>query len=95
MSNLKVQVKMGHYPGHFQDKIKFQDTSRISRISRTSGHPVGALAIELNSSKAIAGKELSISSWCIASLYIYHFSTVVNFPSEKYSDSTGYRNSWY
>ena len=33
-----------------------------------------ALAIELYSSKAIAGKELSLSSWCIASLYIYHFS---------------------
>ena len=36
-----------------------------------------ALAIELNSSKAISGKELSLSSWCIASLYIYHFLTVV------------------
>ena len=32
-----------------------------------------ALAIEVYSSKAIAGKELSLSSWCIASLYIYHF----------------------
>ena len=31
-----------------------------------------ALAIEPYSSKAIAGKELSLSSWCIASLYIYH-----------------------
>ena len=38
-----------------------------------------ALAIELYSSKAIAGKELSLSSWCIASLYIYHFSTVIDF----------------
>ena len=47
-----------------------------------------ALAIELNGSKAIAGKELSLSSWCIASLYIYHFSTVVDFSSEKYSVST-------
>ena len=44
-----------------------------------------ALAIELNSSKAIAGKELSLSSWCIASLCIYHFSIVVDFSSEKYS----------
>ena len=26
-------------------------------------------------------KELSLSSWCIASLYIYHFSTVVDFSS--------------
>ena len=43
------------------------------------------LAIELYSSKAIAGKELSLSSWCIASLYIYHFSTGIDFSSEKYS----------
>ena len=54
-----------------------------------------ALAIELNSSMAIAGKELSLSSWCIASLYVYRFSTVVDFSSEKYSGSTGHRNSWY
>ena len=44
---------------------------------------------------AIAGKELSFSSWCIASLYIYHFSIVTDFSSEKYSGSTGHRNSWY
>ena len=44
-----------------------------------------ALAIELNSSKAIAGKELSLSSWCIASLYIYNFSTVVDLSSERHS----------
>ena len=42
----------------------------------------------------LAGKELSLSSWCIAS-YIYHFSTVIDFSSEKYSGSTGHRNSWY
>ena len=29
------------------------------------------------------------------SLYIYHFSTVVDFSSEKYRGSTGRRNSWY
>ena len=27
--------------------------------------------------------------------YIYHFSTVIDFSSEKYSGSTGHRNSWY
>ena len=58
------------------------------------GYKPGALAIELNSSKAIAVKELNLSSWCIASLYIYHFSTVADFSSEKYSGSTGHRNSW-
>ena len=54
-----------------------------------------ALNIELTSSKAIAGKELSLSSRCIASLYIYHCSTVVDVSSEKYSGSTGHKNSWY
>ena len=63
--------------------------------SQPVGYKPGALAIELTSSKAIAGKELSLSSWCIASLYIYHFSTVIDFSSEKYSGSTGHRNSWY
>ena len=61
----------------------------------TPGLQTGALAIELYSSEAIAGKESSLSSWCIASLYIYHFSTVIDFSSEKYSGSTGHRNSWY
>ena len=61
----------------------------------TLDYKPSALAIELYSSKAIAGKELSLSSWCIASLYIYHFSTVIDFSSEKYSGSTGHRNSWY
>ena len=37
--------------------------------SQPLGYKPSALAIELNSSKAIAGKELSLSSWCIASLY--------------------------
>ena len=53
------------------------------------GYKLIALAIELNISKATAGKELSLSSWCIASLYIYHFSTVVDFSYEKYRGSTG------
>ena len=45
--------------------------------------------------KAIAGKELRFSSWCIALLYIYHFSAIIDFSSEKYSGSTEHRNSWY
>ena len=66
----------------------------IEVVKATVSKPSG-LPIELYSSKAIAGKELSLSSWCIASLYIYHFSTVIDFSSEKYSGSTGHRNSWY
>ena len=61
----------------------------------TLGYKPSALAIELYSSKAIAGKELSLSSWCIASLSIYHFSTVFDFSSERYRGSTLHRNSWY
>ena len=59
--------------------------------SQSEDYKPSALAIELYSSKAIAGKELSLSSWCIASLYIYHFSTVIGLPSEKYNGSTGHR----
>ena len=54
---------------------------------------LSALAIVLNSTEGIARKESSLSSWCSASLYVYHFSTVVGFSSERYSDSTGHRNS--
>ena len=55
----------------------------------TLSYKLSALAIELNSSIAIAGK--SLSSWCMTSLYIYDFSTVVDFSSKKYSGSTGHR----
>ena len=61
----------------------------------TPGLQTQCFSHELYSLKAIAGKELRLSSWCIASLYIYHFSTVIDFSSEKYSGSTGHRNSWY
>ena len=54
---------------------------------------LSALAIELYHSKAIADKELSLSSWYIASLQVYHFSTVIDFSSEKYSGSPGHMNS--
>ena len=42
--------------------------------------------------KAIAGKEFSLTSWCIVLLYICHFSTLIDFSSEKYSGSTGQRD---
>ena len=63
--------------------------------SQPLGYKMSAIAIELRSSKAIAGKELSLSSWCIVSLYIYHCPTVADFSFEKYSGSTRQRNSWY
>ena len=66
-----------------------------TRTRNPLGYKPSALAIELNSLKAIAGKELSLSSWCIASLHMYHFSTAVDFSSEKYSGSTGHKNSCY
>ena len=70
-------------------------TVRMLMMGQPLGYKSSALAIELTSSKAIAGKELSSSSWCIASLCIYHCSTVVDFSSEKYSGSAGHMNSWY
>ena len=44
---------------------------------------------------ATAGRELSLFSCCIASLYIHNFSTAIDFSSEEDSGSTGHRNSWY
>ena len=57
---------------------KYQSCQGLDSYSQPLGYKPSALAIELNSSKAVAGKELSLSGWCIASLYIYHFSTVVD-----------------
>ena len=53
------------------------------------------LPLNYTAQKSIAFNELSLPSCCFAYLYIYHFSTVINFSSEKYSSSTGHRNSWY
>ena len=47
----------------------------------------------LNDSKANVGNELGLSRWCIASLHIYNFSSVIDFFSEKYIVSTGHRYS--
>ena len=49
-------------------------------------------------SKIVGYKTLIIwyFEWPVpTSLYIYHFSTVIDFSSEEYSGSTGHRNSWY
>ena len=56
--------------------------------SQPYGCKASAVAIKLTSSKAIAGKELSLSCWCVSSIYIYDCLTVVDFSSEKYSGST-------
>ena len=73
----------------YLDKISFS-FGKDSRCrwgdsnSRPLSYEPSALAIELNSSKASAGKELSLSRCCIVSLYIYHFSPVIDFSSGKY-----------
>ena len=36
----------------------------------------------------------TLSRWYIASLHIYHFSTVIDFSSKRYIVSTGHRYSW-
>ena len=74
--------------------IYSEDASDGTPTRNPLGYKPSALAIELNSSKAIAGKELSLSSWCIASLHVYNLSTVVDFSSERYSGSIGHKNSW-
>ena len=45
-----------------------EDADDGTRTCKPLDYKPSALAIELYSSKAIAGKELSLSSWCIASL---------------------------
>ena len=70
-------------------------TVKMPMVRLVLDYKPSALAIELYSSKSIAGKELSLSSWCVGSLYIYHFSTVIDFLSVKHSGSTGHRKSWY
>ena len=42
-----------------------------------------------------AEKESSLSRWCIASLNMYHFLSVIDFSYEKYIVSTGHSYSWY
>ena len=51
-------------------EIYSDDADCETRTRQPLGYKPSALAIELTSSKAIAGKELSLSSWCIAS-FIY------------------------
>ena len=84
-SSEKYSGSTGHRNSWYQRR-NFQSGCRWwDPNSQPLGYKPSALAIELTSSQAIAGKELSLSSWCIASFYIYHCSTVVDFSSEKYS----------
>ena len=48
-------------------------------------------------SLAVVRRETTIQSaeQLCSFIYICHFSTVIDFSSEKYSGSTGHRNSWY
>ena len=41
------------------------------------------LVLEIKTSRAIAVKELSLSSWCIALIHIYHCSDMVDLSSEN------------
>ena len=63
---------------HPRSTVVLLDTGTPATSREIYNYKPSALAIELTSSKAIAGKELSLSSWCISSLYIYHFSTVAD-----------------
>ena len=62
---------------HFAKQLKSYCCERVELIQLVYYiRKPSALEIQLNSSKAIAGKEFSLSRWCIASVYIYHFSTL-------------------
>ena len=39
--------------------------------------------------------QLNFGNCICVIIFFYHFSTVIDFSSEKYSGSTGHRNSWY
>ena len=58
--------------------------------SQLIDYKLSALAIELNSSKLVLGRSVVYPSGV---LYIYHFSSVVDFSSERYIGSTGHRYS--
>ena len=53
--------------------------------SQTLGFKQSALTIVLNSLKASAGKELSLSRWCVVSLYNYHFLQYLSLTSHTRS----------
>ena len=75
----KYSGSTGHRTPGTSTGIYSKDADGESRTRIPLDYKPSALAIELYNSKAIAGKELSLSRWCIASLYIYHFSTVIDF----------------
>ena len=78
-------------------EIYSKDSRGKNSNSQTLDYKPIALAIGLYSSICLCWdrKELSLSSLCIASLYIHNFSTEIDFSSEKYPGSTKHRNSWY
>ena len=57
-------VEHGTFSCQPDERCRWRDSN-----SQPLAYKSRALAIELYSSKAIAGKELRLSSWCIASLY--------------------------
>ena len=64
----------GHRNSWYQWRNFSEDADDGTRSnSQPLDYKPSALAIELYSSKAIAGKELSLSSWCIVSLYFLLF----------------------
>ena len=75
-------------------KFKVRMLKETIELATTGLHSQCSSHWAIQLKKPIALKELRLSSWCIASLYICHFSTVIDFSSEKYSGSTGHRNSW-
>ena len=93
-SSEKYIGSTGHIYSWYSQRRHSEDANGDWNSQRL-GYKSSALAVELNDSKPSSGKELSLSRWCIESLYIYHFSSVIDFSSEKHIGSTGHRYSWY
>ena len=76
--------------------VSFNINKETSCNSRSSKHVLSFLSIfQKQEEWNICCRSICLTYNIEASLYIYHFSTVVDFSSVKHSGSTGHRNSRY
>ena len=81
-----VQYSRKHDDGTDLLNFRYCDPPVLSRTSEKKNHSIN----HINKTKENKfkwkdrRKKLSLSSWCITSLYIYHFLTVVEFSSKNF-----------
>ena len=68
-------------------EIYSEDADHRDTNSQPLGYKPSALAIELNNSELLLGRS-RVYPVGVLHHYVYHFSTAVDFSSEKYSGST-------